>query len=145
MDQFKIAVVGNTMTGKSSWIERITTGKFLHSYQHSENMETRHRFETSAGNIVIKFIEYNHIPTFFKDTDAVVIFHDENDVQPPDHPNVVHVTSFSDIQGTDNHVLSVLAQKGETVWQISGLSNYNLEKPLLTVLRRHFDQNLTFC
>ena len=152
-----IAVVGQSKCGKSAWIHRITTGAFLKPTDGI--LWTFRIFKTTCGDIKVKFIECTD---FQKLPNAAILMYDVLnkssldyvlEMKPETIPFVLCGTKADRVKteysyecdddcGVEKEVSTNAVYPpfeefhGKyKFYEISALSNYNLEKPILEILR----------
>ncbi len=139
---FTISVVGEEKTGKTSWITRMNTGDFTEKYTTYDVCTTDPVvFNTNYGKITINFRDIPNDEEVNKNligSDGVIVFRNRSDKvssveKYTDSYTQTYVTSFHDTHEKfdDLDYKSIKFPFS----QISAKSNYNFEKPVISLLR----------
>lgn len=139
---FRILMKGAGSTGKTSFANMITTGD-MNKYA---GFPIR-TFKTTHGTIEVLLIEHDRIEFDPERYDAILHFHKVTDFQPYEsHVPLVHVFCFKDYL-SDSDFDQVHEKKGHyshPIADISNLSKYNHEKPILFLLRQLLGDDLNY-
>ncbi len=149
--QFRIAVVGSRGVGKTTFIERHISGKFIREYVATVYPETRLlTFYTSIGKIDLELVEDEASRT---DCDATMILFDlTSRATFKESTNRLYLKvcaerplvlcgNKADVKGrtvSNTQIQSQLSSLGFKVqyYDISAKSNYNFNKPFLCLLQQ---------
>lgn len=156
--EYKTVLVGDLCTGKTSLLNRWTTGDFTKDYRATLTVEeTNLPISTNCGNVVLKIHDVGgqcsteQINEAFKDADAAIFFFDLTDrmsynnlegwmgmfhkVSP--HAKCVLVGTKCDSASPKMKHRDITIHKKYSMpyYQISSASNYNFEKPFLSILK----------
>lgn len=157
----KIGVVGRSGSGKSTFIKRLSTGQFRREYQPTYGLEeTRITYNFILNGISIqlniKLIEDKKIVQKYN---AIIVFMDEdeslidnfkyfNSLPQLDVPIVICSTKGDEksrawYRGNKRKgaVATLCHKRNYHVYQISSLNNYNIEKPILYLIRKILDND----
>jgi len=154
---YTILVYGLGNEGKSTWINRITTGRFL----SDGNQTVNGIFATNMGNVNIKFLESNNLEAR---VDGIILFLDlthHNFLNRLEtmllniklsHQKVPIVVCGNKSDLIDDNTLHELHQNIDTFtrshnsnfvyYTISSVSNYNYDKPLQCLLKKLVFHNI---
>ena len=163
--EIKIGVVGRKQSGKSTYIKRITTSQFISEYVptiglQSTILQQKFVINDKVVTINITLVEDTKIVQKY---DVIMIFIDEDEsplenfdyfisLPKPSVPTIICSTK-GDIKSRawyggnkkDGVVAFLCHKKGYYVYQISSRSNYNLEKPILHLVRKVLkDENIVY-
>jgi len=155
--EIRIGVIGRPNSGKSTFIKRITVGQFYREYKPTYGLEQtplnyKLLVRNVPVNINIKLVECRKIVERY---DALIIFIDE------DESPTENIKYFDELPKLDNTPIVICSVKGDErnrswyggnkrngvvatlchkrgyyVLQISSLSNYNIEKPIIYLIRK---------
>jgi GTP-binding nuclear protein Ran len=155
--QYTILVVGDEGMGKSAYIKRLTTGVFLTEHKSTKGLATTEcKFYTTEGVITLNLVE---CPPSAKVEDlkadgAIVLFDIVRTMYAaewlnklPTNMPVVFCRNKSDhmikigrgwylMMTTFIHQCQKARPEGFVYYDLSALSNYNLEKPTLYLMRQ---------
>lgn len=154
---YTIAVIGMGGVGKTTYITRLKTGEFTPNYIHTiySNYSKNLTFYTSVGTVGVSIIENNTVPT--DEADAYILMFDLIQTNGWNSTTKVLLNNWyttirqnygnvpiilcgnkCDLLGTYTIVSNSKIQqvkKDMIYYQVSAKSNYNFEKPFLTIFR----------
>lgn len=150
----KISLIGDGGVGKTSYINRITSGAF--SNVNATN-QTIHKYETNNGTIDVTFVDIiNPIELDRLDSDAILLFFDMTNINTynnldkyiqyiPRETKVILCANKVDCKNTMSpQLIQWHKQHNCCVFMISCKSNYQYEKPLLESIRSKFGEHTMF-
>lgn len=165
---FKITLVGNEQVGKTTWVVRHLNGKFTQEYNPTLGLEI-HPLDFSTNRGVVRFNIWDCAgdemyrglgDAYFIGSDAFIIMATPSTVSSIDKwiHEIRHV-SFApiliainkiDIETLSDEQHNLIARKyvhemGMKAFNISAKSNYNFDKPLLSLIQTiQHDNTITF-
>ena len=156
--RFKIVLLGDGGTGKTSFLRRFTTGHFEHKYIATLGHEVHHLlFNTNYGTVLLDCWDtagqemFGFAERCCHNTDGAVLFFDLGSKTtyknlPKWHQKLLQVTGPIPLvvcgNKMDRPARTVLHIKVHQQWpdtayyDVSAKSNYYYEKPFLSLLRR---------
>jgi hypothetical protein len=149
-------LVGKPESGKTTFIERYRTGKFIREYAHTEQIEERTIVITTSHGMV--YCTMFDIPFQKKlvsaKLDALFVFHvrgDENDINEyieqglPNDIMRVDIQSFSDSSLTAGSDASLTANSKPNCVYLSAKNNNNIHEPFAYVIRNLISDEAEIC
>jgi len=158
MQVINIAIIGSKGVGKSTFVNRWLTGEFRPSDEKAFTLP----IYTSSGPVFLNIKLYNEVPGIWEtlgQVDGIMLMCDLSNMmtlidlinfQHHGVPTVVcgNKSEQKILAHTEKHGMMVhfISMKGLLAgFEISAKSNYNFEKPFLTLVRKiKNDPNLTF-
>jgi len=140
-----VLVTGPKGVGKTSFINRSISGHFINTTNNNNVLE----YNSNKGKVYINFVDENdstssidytilmlnnikNIDEWIKETSPDVICFTKNDVD--------------ENKLTDEDIDELFSKNINTLkYEISSKSQYNLEKPVLTILKKHLHTDEIFC
>lgn len=165
MVQYNIAVVGARGVGKTSFLTRWSTGNFHSEYVPSDNFAQSIKVTTTQGPVTFNCREYTTIP---KNADGIIIMFDLDDMDSYGYSvsaveklakmslPIIWVgnkcdmrekkVNYEEIGRTFHNNFKPVFKEDIMYYDVSAKSNYNFEKPFLSLLR-HFTGkcDISFC
>ena len=158
---FKVCLIGAAKTGKTTFLLRHQKGEFRRDYIPTRNADVVSlNLSTNVGQFTLNVWDIGGDPHFeglgqgyYIQADAALIFCDPHDLKKTSQlikdfhqvcPNapIVNVWNKCDLSAEANFFKKnsksnrhLIFQGNRPSYQISSLSNYNYEKPLLEILR----------
>lgn len=147
---FNVLVVGNPKVGKSTWITRLRTGEFTKEYVPNLHQTfSTLRFNTTEGLIEIHIKEHTEINDHWR-VDGTIVICDATDIDSfkdaiklIDLRKTKQVFVCNKVDLKDRVVLpkdilsfDFLKRKIIPWYEISAKSNYQFEKPFLSLIRQ---------
>jgi GTP-binding nuclear protein Ran len=153
---YKIIFAGDSNTGKSTYLERYRSGDFLVRYDRTYGAITSViPFHTSSGKFVFNVwdISSGLRDGYYCNADAAVIFFDKTNKRSFENvPNWIReITAVSpdvkivivgtkcdlpDSKVTYREIEDLIGNSNMEYYDISAKSNYNFEKPFLSLMRK---------
>ena len=148
--KFTIVIVGNSAVGKTTFLHRWCTGDFLRVPAPTYNLtHTRLRFNTTYGEVAFTILDGPLIGQAFDAIDGAIIMFDVTSQKSYDDTsawkellgdsvaNVVLCGNKADLSPRVVNANNILNHRKWDVkyFDISAKSNYNFEKPFLTLAR----------
>ena len=164
---YTIFLIGGHGTGKTSFIERHKTGQFIEKYVPTLTLKSQSlKFNTTLGlvNLTVYDCPVDDQKYLTQKCDAVISFYTSQshnktqellDSYTKCHPGVLVVTVWGlcDLKEETRFMKPYMKTesgckfltKGKQIYQVSGKSNYNFEKPFLYIMRQlSGNQSLNF-
>jgi GTP-binding nuclear protein Ran len=172
MNKLKIVLLGDEKSGKTTFLNRNLTGDFEKEHKRTMGVEIHSlRFETNIGDIILNVWDTGSGDFeglgegYWNGANGFLVFFDINDKKGfekslkyleklKNHfeeklPHVVLCANKVDQQGVKSNIetlLSKISKGGDyhDFYLISAKSNYNFEKPFLSLIRSVFGENVHF-
>ena len=161
MQTFKICIIGGPQTGKTTFIQRFTTGQFENLYIPTVGVKVGQiNFQSNLGTYLLNIWDIageQKIEAvrdgYFHGADAAIAFYTSGNIEETNKlvadfgnicPNapIINVWNKSDLRDEWNFVEQTFINNSNTIkqgnrltYQVSAKSNYNFEKPYLALLR----------
>ncbi len=169
MQTYKIVIIGDKNTGKTSFVRRHLNGIFLTDYEPTLGVEVHPLvFNTNYGDFGFNIWDtagddkkMGLVDGYYISADGAIIFYTsdsnydktkklvEKFLELNPHKPIVNVWNKSDLPDEQSYILNAGYQyitQGKETYQVSAKSNYNYEKPFLYLLRNLTNKsNLSIC
>jgi len=160
MNTINILLTGGVGVGKTAFLERIMSGKFVETYiptHHDTKYDTL--YNTNVGMIEVAFTEApenswkTKTSDDFQGFDGFIYMMDVTNPDsfnslnefvekvPPQTPIVCCGNKFDLRHRVSARSIYTLLHNRFTFFYVSAKSLYDFEKPVLTILRRHYHNN----
>ena len=172
-NKLKIVLIGDEKSGKTTFLKRFLTGDFEKEHKRTMGVEIHPLLvKTNIGETVLNVWDTGSGDFkglgegYWNGATGFLVFFDINDKKGFENslkhleelkshfeekmPHVVLCANKVDIQGANSNIEETLLSKltkGEhyhDFYLISGKSNYNFEKPFLSVIRNAFGEHVNF-
>ena len=148
--EYTFALVGSEGVGKTCMLTRFTTGEFIKEHVHTATNTACIRVNTTIGNIILNVVELR-VPTL-PVCDGVIVMFDLTDTNTfyssigmvdhirANYPNlpIVWVGNKTDVRGrkVKPALIDTYNKLSVPYFDCSSRSNYQLERPFRTLLRK---------